>query len=368
MTLREKEILSLIRKNPYISQQELADTLGITRSSVAVHITNLMKKGYIMGKGYIVREEDYIVAIGGTNIDIQGFTSNPLILNDSNPGKVKISLGGVGRNIAENLVKLGINTRLISAIGDDLYGNKILEECKISGIDMQHTFILKDASSSTYLSVLDENRDMKVAISDMDILDKININFIRKKNHILKNAQLVVVDTNIPQEVLHYLVTNLKGVHFFLDPVSTTKAKKVKDFIGSFHTIKPNKLEAEILTDIKINTRDDLQKASHYFLGKGVKKIFISLGKEGVYYADENTSNFLPAKLVKAVNATGAGDAFMAGIVYSHLNNYTLENSAKFAMASSILALMHENTINPTMSLKYIQKISKEMNLCIENI
>lgn len=126
MTDREKEILDVIKENPMISQQELADRLSITRSSVAVHITNLMKKGYIIGKGYILKKSNYITVIGGSNIDIQGVPNKSLVLFDSNPGKVDISLGGVGRNIADNICRLGINTKLISAIGNDLYGNQLL--------------------------------------------------------------------------------------------------------------------------------------------------------------------------------------------------------------------------------------------------
>lgn len=368
MTIREQEILNFIRKNPFISQQELATTLGITRSSVAVHIANLIKKGYIAGKGYIVNEEQYVAVIGGANMDIQGFTNQSLILKDSNPGKVKISLGGVGRNIAENLVKLGIQTKLISAIGCDLYGRKILEECNISGIDMQHTLLLKDTASSTYLSILDELGDMQVAISDMDIFDKITVDFIRKKSHVIKNAQLIIVDTNLPQEVLAYLLSNFKETAFFLDTVSTSKAKKAKEIIGLFHTIKPNKLEAEILSGIKISTKKDLEKAGDYFLKQGVKQVFISLGKDGIFYKDIHSSNHLSTPMVKVINATGAGDAFMAGLAYGHIHNYALDAQARFAMAASILALSHENTINPTMSLENIKKLCKEMNLCLKNI
>ena len=143
MTNREKEILELIRKNPMISQKELADRIGITRSSVAVHISNLLKKGYVVGKGYILRDQPYISIVGGTNIDIQGFPNNDLILKDSNPGEVKISFGGVGRNIGENLVKLGIETKLISAVGDDVYGRKILEESRTINLNMEDSLIIK---------------------------------------------------------------------------------------------------------------------------------------------------------------------------------------------------------------------------------
>ncbi|SHH32407.1 PfkB family carbohydrate kinase [Tepidibacter thalassicus] len=364
LTNREKEVLEIIRKNPLISQQELADFLGIARSSVAVHITNLSKKGYIKGKGYILKEEDYVTVIGGTNIDLQGFPKENLILNDSNPGKIKVSLGGVGRNIAENLVKLGIETKLISAIGEDIYGKKILEESKLSGIDMENCLILKDYPTSTYLSILDENGDMKVAISDMDIFEKITVDFIKQKSHILKNSKIIVLDTNLPKEVIEYILFNFKGIDFFLDTVSTKKSIKVKDFIGLFNTIKPNKYEAESLSGIKINSMEDLKKCSYYFLNKGVKKVFITLGKKGVFCADEKDSKFIPNPKVNVVNTTGAGDAFISGLIYSHINNYNLEYSTKIAISASILALSHKNTINPNMSIDNIQKILKEMNLC----
>ncbi len=364
LTSREKEILEILRKNPLISQQELASLLGITRSSAAVHITNLIKKGYIKGKGYILKEEDYVTVIGGANMDLQGFPKENLILNDSNPGKVEISLGGVGRNIAENLVKLGVETKLISALGEDLYGEKILKESKLSGIDMDHSFILKDYPTSIYLSILDESRDMKVAIAHMDIFEKLTVDFIREKSHVIKNSNAVILDTNIPKEVIEYILFHFKGMDFFLDTVSTKKSEKIKDFIGLFHTIKPNKYEAESLSGISIHTKEDLKKAAHYFLNKGVKRVFISLGKDGVFCSDENSFKLIPNPEIKVVNATGAGDAFIAGLVYSYMQGLDLESSGKFAMAASILALSHQNTINPNMSPQNIEKILKEMKLC----
>ena len=104
MTQRERQILRWIEENPLISQQELADKAGIARSSVAVHISNLMKKGHIAGKGYIVSTAPYAVVVGGVNMDIGGVSAAPLVSADSNPGVVRISLGGVGRNIAHNKI------------------------------------------------------------------------------------------------------------------------------------------------------------------------------------------------------------------------------------------------------------------------
>lgn len=359
MTLREKEILEMIKKNPMISQQEIADKLEITRSSVAVHITNLMKKGYIAGKGYIITEKEYVVVLGGANMDIQGFTTAPLVPGDSNPGKVKLSLGGVGRNIAENLSKLGIDVKLITVLGDDLYGRKLLDESKLSGIDMDYSIQFKGTATSTYLSILNDTGDMKAAVSDMDIFNRFTLDLLREKLHIIQNAQAVILDTNLPEEILAYLANHLKEKKLFLDPVSTAKAKRVKNLIGAFHTIKPNRLEAEILTDIKISNLKDLHKAGEFFLSQGVEKVFISLGKEGIFYADRSQSDCLPGPPSEVVNTTGAGDALMAGLIYGDFQQYNITDQAQFAMAAASMTLSHENTINPMLSIENIERILK---------
>lgn len=364
MTGREEEILTLIKKNPLISQREIADILGITRSSVGVHITNLQKKGVILGKGYIVEDKDYIVVIGGANIDIQGFTNdNNLVLGDSNPGKAMISLGGVGRNIAENLCKLEVNTKLITAIGNDVYGKKILEESKLVGISMDDSLIIPGENTSTYLSMLDEKGDMVLAISDMNILDKLTIEYIRTKKHSIDKAKVFVLDTNLREDLLNYLIENIK-VPIFLDTVSSKKALRVKEFIGRFHTIKPNKLEAEILSGVEIKNDDDLKKASEIFLKKGVKNVFITLGSDGVYYSNEKENGKINGASIKVVNSTGAGDAFIAALVYGYLQNFNIKKMADFAVGASLMAISHKNTINPNLSINNVKNFLREVGLC----
>jgi pseudouridine kinase len=364
MTNREQELLELIKKNPAISQKELAKTLSITRSSVGVHITNLIKKGYILGKGYVLRQEEYASIIGGSNIDIIGFPRDNLIIKDSNPGEVKISLGGVGRNIGENLVRLGVSTRLISAVGDDVYGRKILDQAQNVGLDMDDSLILSQVPTSTYLAILDEKGDMNAAISHMDIFEKISLDFIMSKKQVITNSKLCILDTNIPKTVIDYMLETFKNTDFFLDTVSSTKAQKVKDKIGAFHTIKPNKIETELLSGMAINNNSDLIKASEYFLAKGVKQVFITLGEEGVFYNNGVKHLLIPNPKIKVINATGAGDAFVAGLAYSHFHNLDIDETARFSMAASILALSHSETINPNISEENVNKKMKEIKLC----
>jgi len=306
-------------------------------------------------------KENFVSIIGGTNIDIVGFSNDELRLNDSNPGNIKFSLGGVGRNIGENLCRLEVSTKLISVIGNDMYGRKIIDEGREIGLDLEYSLKLDGESTSVYMSVLDYSGDMKVAISSMDIYDKMTIEFIKTKKSVIESSRICIIDTNIPKEVIEYVVNNFKNTKFFLDTVSSSKAVKVKDIIHKFHTIKPNKIEAEILSGMKSSTMDEVEKVSDYFLNLGVKNVFISLGEEGVYYNDGISKGLFTPPKVKVVNANGAGDAFVAGLVYSSMNNFDLIHTLKVASACSSLAITHKDTINPNMSLENINKKLEEI-------
>ena len=357
MTSREKELLKILKDNPMISQNELADLLNITRSSIGVHISNLMRKGYIKGKGYILDDQPYCTVIGGANMDIQCFPKNKLSYKDSNPGITKLSLGGVGRNISENLSKLGIRVKLITVLGDDLYSKAIVDNAKNNCIEIQDSLFLEKTNTSTYISILDEKGELEIAISSMEIYEKMDKDFIKKKEKTILNSRVIIIDTNIPQNTIEYLIENNKESIFFLDTVSTIKALKIKELLGYFHTIKPNKIEAEKLSGITINSEKDLELATEFFLKKGIKQVFITLGSEGVYYNNGNEKGKISGKNIDIVNVTGAGDAFVAGLVYSYLNDFSIKESAIFAQKASILTIINENTINPNMSLENIDKI-----------
>ncbi|OQY09420.1 MAG: kinase [Marinitoga sp. 4572_148] len=362
MTNREKDILQLIKDNPFISQEEIASILNIARSSVAIHITNLINKGYIQGRGYIVNQNNYVLVVGGSNIDITGFSINDIVLMDSNPGIVNMSLGGVGRNIAENLAKLDLNVKFITAVGKDIYGKKIMEHSKEVGIDMGNSLISSKNQTSIYLAILNKNRDMEVAISDMNICNELTVSFLKSRKGIIQNSEVMVLDTNLPGKSIEYLLNTYKKP-IFLDTVSTAKTEKVKDIIGKFHTIKPNKLEAEILADIKINDEDDAKKACQILISKGVKQVFLTMGENGIICANENEIIKIDSPKIEIINATGAGDAFNAALIYSYLNNFDLKKSGIFALGASIITLKSKNAISENMSIENIEKILKEMNL-----
>ena len=364
MTQRERQILNLIAANPMISQQELADALNITRSSVAVHISNLLKKGYIVGKGYVLRTGEYAVVVGGVNVDIGGRSFGNLVAADSNPGKVSVSLGGVGRNIAHNLSLMGAQVKMLTAIGEDIHGNRVMESCAQLGIDVSHAQRVRDCATSTYLYIADDKGEMAIALSDMAICDRITPGYLTANSQVLQNARVVVADTNIPAESLVWLAENCTAP-LFCDPVSTIKAEKLRPILPKIHTIKPNRLEAELLSGVPLRSRKDAPGCAAALLEKGVQRIFLSMGADGMYVATQEKQLWLPNIPGRMVSTTGCGDAVMAALVWAWMEGLDLQDTAVAGMAAASIAMESEETINPAMSatalkLRMSEKKAKE--------
>lgn len=349
MTQRERQILELIAVNPMISQQELADNLNITRSSVAVHISNLLKKGYIAGKGYVLRTGEYAVVVGGVNVDIGGHSNGKLVAADSNPGKVSISLGGVGRNIAHNMSLMGVDVKMLTAVGEDVHGNRVVESCAELGIDISHALRPSDCATSTYLYIADDRGEMAIAISDMVICDRITPGYLAANTQVLQNARVVVADTNIPAESLVWLAENCTAP-LFCDPVSTIKAEKLKPILHRIHTLKPNRMEAELLSGVPIREKRDAELAAKALIEKGVQRVFISMGADGVYAATADEQMWLQNLPGNMVNTTGCGDSFMAALVWAYLQEMDLRDSALAGLAAGAITMESTETINPAMS------------------
>lgn len=355
MTQREQQILQLIEEDPMISQQELAQKLGITRSSVAVHISNLIQKGCIAGRGYVLGSGNYAVVVGGANVDIGGRSRAPLVAADSNPGTISLSLGGVGRNIAHNLRLMGSDVKLLTAYGDDMNGAHLEHSCAQLGIDLKCALKRRGETTSTYLYIADPAGEMVLAVSDMAICDRITPQYLADNMSVLRSARVVVADTNIPKESLEYLVKNCT-VPVFVDPVSTAKAEKIRDLLPNIHTLKPNKLEAELLSGIPIREKADVQKAARKLLDEGVQRVFISMGGEGVFAADREEQVWIDVVPGSMVNTTGCGDAFTAALVWAWMEGLSLAETAKAGSAAGSIAMEWSETINPNMSAEELRR------------
>ena len=303
-------------------------------------------------------ESPYIAILGAASIDLTGFARQPLRYEDSNPGSLKVSIGGVGRNIAENLARLGLSTRLICAIGDDIYGDLIQSSCQEIGIDIQDSLFLKNRESPIYLSILDDKNDLALELSAMDICEEMDVAFIRQKEPLIRQASLAVLDTNVPEEVLSDVVRRVPSQRYFLDTVDGGKALRARNILSSLFLIKTNVLEAEILSGIKIANADNLKDAASFFHEAGVDKVFITRGEQGVFYSGEGVAEAVDSEKVAPVNTNGAGDAFTAGLIYAYCQGMAFRQWARVGMACAKITIAHENTVNPEISEKQILSLN----------
>ena len=355
MTQREQQIFKLIKENPLISQKDLADKVGITRTSVAVHISNLMKKGYIEGKGYILNEKNYVAVIGGVNIDIRGASFEPLIMKDSNPGKVHLALGGVGRNIAHNLRLLDTEVKLVTAFGTDANSDAIQSNCVDMGMDISHSLVVPGGQTSTYLFITNEKGEMELAVSDMEIYENITPEYIETQMEMLNKAKICILDTNIPQETIDYIAKTCKA-DIMADPVSCAKLHKLENILDKIKIFKPNRMEAEMMTGVKITDLESMKAAGEVLRDKGIENVFISLGNEGCFCSNGQEQYLLPCCKGEIKNTTGAGDSFTAALCWGFLNELSLKDTAKAALSAASINVEGKDTINPELSSKKVRE------------
>ena len=305
--------------------------------------------------------QPYIVGVGAANLDLNGASCAPIHLRDSNPGHISLSAGGVTRNVCENLARLGADVKLLSCVGDDVFGSYIRRSCVEAGIDISHLHEAKGTHSSIYLSILDADGDMLVGMSDMRIVQQdLPADYLPSQKQLIQGAKVVTCDPCMGETALLQLLDLCQPSQIVcVDPVSCAYARVVAPLIGRFHTAKPNRMELEILAGMEIRSDADLQRAGEVVLGKGLKRLFVSLGAEGCFYMD-HTGLVLRRKLrpvKQMVNASGAGDSFAAAMLYATLNGWNVEKTLDFAMAAGIAALSHERTINPNMSVSLLEDI-----------
>lgn len=277
-----------------------------------------------------------VFVVGGAAMDITGVPENLCRLRDSNIGKVSLGVGGVGKNISKSLTAYpDLSVELITVLGNDFRADMIEEACREAGIGLAHA-LRTEGHGATYLCVMDEDGDLLCGISDMDIIEKLTPAYLCEKLELLNSADLVVLDANLPPESLAYLCENLT-VPIFYEPVSCAKGGRIGEHIGKCYAIKPNRFEAAYLSGCSCDTVRGVYRASDWFLEQGVQRVFISMGAEGVYWADKDGCGVLAAECTGVVNTTGAGDAMCAAIVNGCITGLTTEECAKNGNHASAL-------------------------------
>ncbi len=285
-----------------------------------------------------------IAVVGGMNMDICGAAGQSLRLRDSNPGRVSLRPGGVGRNIAHDLRLLGLEVSLVSAVGDDPFGRALTESCEALGLDLSMTQVRPRERSSTYLYVNDDRGDMLLAVSDMDVTDRISPAALEPLLERLNAFDAVVLDANLSPASLSFLAGRLTPP-LYADGVSAAKAPRLLPVLPRLAALKPNRLEAEALTG-----EADPERALRALRKAGVARVVLSMGEDGVLAGEGERLLRLPCRPARVRNTTGAGDAATAALVWAGVQGLDLERSARAALLAGSLTCECEGANNPRLS------------------
>lgn len=262
-------------------------------------------------------------------MDIKAKTLAPHVPRTSNPGAVHLSAGGVARNIAHNLARLGENVGLLSVIGNDANGDMLLAVTAKAGVDVQH-IIRVNEPTGTYLAVLDSNGELITAVNDMRLLTPL---MIENNQEVIAAAEMVVADCNLDGESLR----NINAKHLIIEPVSVPKSKRLLEILQhrKIYLATPNLDQIEALTGSR-----EPQVAAKFLHKLGLENLIIHAGEYGSFVSDGSKMVHVPSQAKKIVDVTGAGDAATAGLVHGLMQNLDLEKSACIGqeMAARVIA------------------------------
>ena len=287
-----------------------------------------------------------ISIIGGANVDLSATLYDAFIAADSNPGHIEVGYGGVARNIAHNLSLLGARTQLLTIFGGDLFGGLLYDYCRQQGIDVHLSERESSLRSGVYLCINNHGGEMIAAVADTEAIRAITPDWLAKRSGEINLSDFVVADTNITEDALRFLMENVT-VPLFVDGVSTTKAHRIvnalrKAKLPYLHTLKLNLKEALAVTHTATYA-----EAAQQLLNWGVAHVYITLGGEGVYCRNAAEEWLFPSLPGEIVNTTGAGDAFLAGVVYAHAKGIDFPQTAQYGLMAARATLMSPKAVNP---------------------
>jgi sugar/nucleoside kinase (ribokinase family) len=273
---------------------------------------------------------------------------NELQMGTSNPTTSLQSIGGVARNIAENLGRLGHGVRLLSVVGNDMEYESI-EKASSQWMNLFSIEKLSNYSTGTYSAILDSHGEMLFALANMDIYDQLSVEYLKKQEMHLTNAQLLIVDMNCPKDVIEYVQTISIGhkVPLAIIPVSSPKMNRMPDSLEGIEWLITNKDEAETFFQMKIEDETSWKRAAELFVNKGIKHVIVTGGSNGVVFAGQHIeATIAPAINVNdIVDVTGAGDAFVSATLHAWLEGAELNQAIQMGMINASKTLQSPETV-----------------------
>jgi len=303
----------------------------------------------------MTESEHRVLVIGAAGLDVKVYPRIQAVEpRASNPSNIRWEWGGVARNIAENLARLGANVHFITAVGDDRWGNALLQSLNILHINTEACIITGDKPTSAYVALHHNDKQLWLAFENMDTLREITPGHLHRLRGLVRDTDMVCIDANLSARALETLfrLTRQYHVPVCADPTTTTLAHRLHPYLPDIAVITPNKDEAEALIGIPLDTEEAISAGARRLVQLGVDLAVITLGAGGLFYATTEESGRLPAPAIDIVDPVGAGDALTAAVAFGLLEDISPEETVRLGMVAAARTILCNETVCPTLSLE----------------
>ena len=248
--------------------------------------------------------------------------------------------GGKGANQAVAMARLNGNVSMIGKVGEDGFGQTLINSLKNDKVDTTYIQTSKGATGVALITV-DKNAQNSIVVSP-------GANFEVKEDDIdnnieaIKNSDIVVLQLETPLNTIKYALNKAKELNKYtiLNPAPAVKLDD--EIIKNVDLLTPNETELEIISGVSIETEEDIQKAAQIMIEKGVKELIVTLGSKGSLYINKEKSMFKKAYKVEAVYTTAAGDSYTGALAVSLSQDKNIEDAMDFASKVGALSVLKE--------------------------
>ncbi|GAB4503340.1 MAG: PfkB family carbohydrate kinase [Anaerolineales bacterium] len=301
-----------------------------------------------------------VLALGAAGIDVIGRLEADLQPATSNPASIRRSYGGVARNVAENLARLGHPVRLLTVVGEDEAGRETLAHTAEAGVDVSAVIHTPHYPTGFYMGVVDSSGALQFAVDDMRLLEEMTPHYLQEQEALFKSSSLVFVDANLPVKTLRAAINLAKRakIPVCADPTSAALATRLIPLLPKLFLVTPNAKEANVLTGLRLETserkaaREAARQAARMLVTQGTKIALVALAEFGVVYATAETTGHIPAIRTRIGDPTGAGDALTAAVLFGLLNDIPLDDAIRLGVSAASLTLRHPGSVYPDLSLE----------------
>jgi pseudouridine kinase len=295
--------------------------------------------------------EPTVACIGAAHIDRKATASGPVVPGSSNPVTMRVGAGGVARNVAENLARLGLSVTMVSRVGDDREGKAVLDGLMEAGVGTSLCTQSATAPTATYTALLDKAGELVIGLADMGIYDELTVEILEPLLPRLERIPVWFIDCNLPAESLRFLLRHKpEGCTVYVDCVSVAKAARLQGILRGIDTLFANGDEASYLSHVPIRAPLDVCEAGYRLMGAGVGSVVITRGQEGAFVASPFDYDFFLPPPVDVNEVTGAGDALIAGVIFGRIGGHAMDEAMKLGLACAAWAVEAAETVNPSLS------------------